>query len=109
VTPFEEECVEALTDLIENMRETGSIVHSDGKPYHRVGCTCGICAGVRLVAFAEGGGRCILCGCTDDHACDVGCGWTSPSNYVCTAHPRSAIRAAERLVAKRAKEVGRRG
>jgi hypothetical protein len=111
LTPFEEELVDALRDLIDGMRDDGAIVKSSGEPYegHRIGCECGICAGVRLVAFAEGGGRCIVCGCTDDAACASGCAWADAAHYVCTGHPPAVIRAAERLVAKRAKEVARRG
>lgn len=111
LTPFEEELVDALRDLVDGMRDDGAIVEAGGAPYegHRIGCECGACAGVRLVAFAEGGGRCIVCGCTDDAACPAGCAWADEAHYVCTGHPPKVITAAERLVAARAKEIARRG
>lgn len=108
MTTFEKECVEALTDVVACQRDCGSIVDQKGRPLHRVGCECGFCAAIRLVAFAEGGGRCVICGCTDNDACESGCAWADAAHYVCTAHPKAAIAAAKRLVAKRAKEVGRR-
>src|SRR3954465_1438146 len=30
--------------------------------------------------------KCILCDCTDDHACEDGCAWLSEDPPVCTTH-----------------------
>jgi hypothetical protein len=93
---------EALLDLVSTMREDGSIVHSDGRPYegHRPGCGCGICSAVLAVALAEGGGRCVLCGCTEFDACAPGCAWEPGTDQlICTAHPPQVIAAAKRFLA----------
>jgi hypothetical protein len=29
--------------------------------------------------------RCELCGCTEEEACEGGCGWSDPSRTLCTA------------------------
>jgi len=30
-------------------------------------------------------GRCFMCGCTDERACDDGCGWWNLQKTICTA------------------------
>jgi hypothetical protein len=98
---------EALLDLISGMRDDGSIVELDGAPYegHGAGCGCGICSGVLALALAEGGGRCILCGCTDDDACGSGCVWVDGAHFLCSNHSEPALKKGERFLAR----GGRRG
>ncbi len=91
---------EALLDVIASSRETGFFQGEPENPVHRVGCECGLCQGVRALALAEGGGRCILCGCTEYDACDVGCAWVDEAQLLCTAHPAKTIKAAKALIAK---------
>jgi hypothetical protein len=97
---------EALLDLISTAREDGALVHEDGRPDkgHRPGCGCGMCSAVLALALAEGGGRCILCGCTQDDACvggfGEGCAWVPGTReFLCTAHPADVIAAAKRFLA----------
>lgn len=100
---------EALLDLVSGMRQDGAIVAPNGQPFegHRAGCECGVCQSVLALALAEGGGRCILCGCTQDDACagtlGEGCAWEplpSGEQFLCTAHPKKAIGEAKRFLAK---------
>ena len=92
----------ALFASVSEARECG---YFEQRPYHpKAGCSCGECQGLRALALAEGGGRCILCGCTWFDACAPGCGWADASQLVCTAHPPKMIAAAQRFLAF-AKEV----
>ncbi len=89
---------EALLAIISTARECGYFEQS---PYHpKAGCDCGECQGLRALALAEGGGRCILCGCTEFDACDVGCAWVDRAQLLCTAHLPKRIAAAKALIAK---------
>lgn len=98
---------EALLDLISSAREAGSIIEDGtGRPRgdnHGPGCGCGICDGLVALAFAEDGGRCIVCGCTQDDACigalGEGCAWADREHLICTAHPPDVIRRAQRFLA----------
>jgi hypothetical protein len=91
---------EALLDIVSNGREGGFFHPDPGNPVHRVDCKCGICEGLLALALAEGGGRCILCGCTYFDACEMGCAWVDRAQLICTAHPDKRIAAAKRLLAK---------
>ena len=89
---------EALLAIMSKARECGYFEQS---PYHpKVGCDCGECQGLRALALAEGGGRCILCGCTEFDACDVGCAWVDGAQLLCTAHPAKVIKAAKAFITK---------
>jgi hypothetical protein len=97
---------EAAIDLVSRWREDGSIDQAD----HRVGCECGMCSAVVALALAEGGGRCILCGCTQDDACagllGEGCAWEplpGGAQLLCTAHPPKALAEAKQLFARLAR------
>jgi hypothetical protein len=92
----------ALLDMISGMRGDGSIVELDGSPYkgHGPGCGCGVCDGLLALALAEGGGRCIVCGCTDDDACADGCVWVDGAHLLCSGHPEDVLKKAERFLAK---------
>jgi hypothetical protein len=93
---------EALLASVSEARECG---YFDQEPYHpKVGCDCGECQGLRALALAEGGGRCILCGCTEFDACagrfGDGCAWADDAELVCSAHPEKMIAAAQAYVRK---------
>jgi hypothetical protein len=91
---------EALLNLVSKAREDGFFTAEAKNPVHRVGCECGICAGLLAIALAEGGGRCILCGCTEFDACEgglgEGCAWVDREQFLCSAHPAKMIEAARR-------------
>jgi hypothetical protein len=100
---------EALLDIISGAREDGALTDGrDGNTPsegHGPGCGCGLCEGVVALALAEGGGRCVICGCTQDDACvdmrsGSGCAWVDRDRLLCTAHPQRAIDAAQRFLAK---------
>jgi hypothetical protein len=94
---------EALLQVVTEDRECG---YFDQHPHHpKVGCDCGGCQGLRALAVAEGGGRCILCGCTEFDACagdfgEGGCAWVDNAQLVCSAHPAKMIAAAQAFVAQ---------
>lgn len=92
---------EALLDLVSSAREGGSLIEEKGRPHegHGPGCGCGICDGLVALAFVEGGGRCIVCGCTDDKACDDGCVWVDGAHLLCSNHPEGVLKKAERFLA----------
>lgn len=92
------EFCEAAVDVVGRWRADGCLV-KDGKPFHPPGCGCGPCSLVVALVRAEGGGRCAVCGCTDDDACDGGCRWTSTARVCCDAHDIETIIAAEKLFA----------
>jgi hypothetical protein len=96
-----------LLDLVSNARECGSLIEKDGRPYkgHGPGCACALCDGILALALAEGGGRCIVCGCTDDDACEGGCFWVDGPHLLCSGHPENVLKKAERFLAR----GGRRG
>jgi hypothetical protein len=91
---------EAAIDLVSTWREDGTIPIKDHVP----GCSCGVCSTVLALALAEGGGVCMLCGCTQDDACvggfGEGCAWADPAHLICTAHPPKVIAAAKRFLAR---------
>ncbi len=35
-------------------------------------------------SMLDGPGRCRVCGCTDDHACDGGCSWADAAHTICS-------------------------
>jgi hypothetical protein len=94
---------EALLEVVSEAREDGFFTAEAKNPVHRVGCECGICAGLLALALAEGGGRCILCGCTEFDACEgdfgEGCAWVDREHFLCSAHPAEMIEAAKRFLA----------
>lgn len=69
-------------------------------------CGCMWCVALYLLARAERGGRCVICACVEDDACEGGCSWTSAAKVCCDSHADvAAIVAAEKLfpaVARRA-------
>jgi hypothetical protein len=85
---------EALVEIVGAARACG--FYSQAPSHPQAGCGCGQCLGLRALVRAEGGGRCILCGCTEDDACEGGCAWTSPERICCDAHDDEMIAAAER-------------
>jgi hypothetical protein len=87
---------DALAELVSNAREQG--MFGPDAQVHRVGCECGICAGIRALARYEQGGRCILCGCTQDDGCGEGCAWVDDARLLCTAHPRKVLLEGRRFV-----------
>ncbi len=98
---------EALLGFVTGMRETyGALTKKDGAPYqgHEIGCSCRVCGGVRALALAEGGGRCIVCGCTEFDACidehGSGCAWADREQFVCNAHPPKVVEAAVSYVGR---------
>lgn len=105
-TELEIELLDTLEGIVEGAAADGLYLPTEKLPAHRVGCECEWCLGLRLVAYAAGGGRCILCGCHDDRACEDGCAWAPGSwRLVCTAHPKKTIAAAIRLVRREARGV----
>lgn len=96
---------EAVLDFVSGARDAGSIVDGKGQPFkgHGPGCGCGICDGLVALAFAEGGGRCIVCGCSEYDACagdnGEGCAWVDSEQLICTAHPDDVIARAKRFLA----------
>ncbi len=91
---------EALLDIISGARGDGFFSPSGhrGNPVHRVGCECGMCQGLRALVLVEGGGRCFLCGCTQDDACGEGCAWVDRGQLLCDAHPPKVIAAARAFI-----------
>jgi hypothetical protein len=91
-----------LLDLISNARDVGSLIEKSGRPHegHGPPCDCALCAGVVALALAEGGGRCIVCGCVDDDGCEEGCSWADADRLRCTAHPEDVQAKARRVLAK---------
>lgn len=93
------EFVEAVTDLIGTAREDGALIAEDGRPFHPPGCRCGLCLALLTLVRAENGGRCVVCGCTEDDDCGGGCKWTNEARVCCDVHDVTTILAAEKLFA----------
>ena len=89
--------VAATEDLIESERDAGSLCNDPT-------CACWGCELLYALVRAQGGGRCVICGCTEDHACDGGCSWTNASRCVCDAHTATEIVTAEKRFAEGRKE-----
>jgi hypothetical protein len=84
----------ALVEIVDAARTCG--FYSQAPSHPMAGCGCGHCLALRALVRVEGGGRCILCACTEDDACEDGCAWTSPERICCDAHDDEMIAAAER-------------
>lgn len=110
-TALEVELLDALEDIVEGAAADGFYLPTKSVPAHRVGCECGWCVGLRLIAYAGGGGQCVVCGCHDDRACAEGCAWVEGGmRLICTAHPPRVIAAAKKLIRRETRGVrgGRR-
>jgi len=46
---------------------------------------CFFCSCTRFVDVVVRYGHCKKCGCTDDMACEGGCGWSDSTHTLCTA------------------------
>ena len=68
-------------------------------------CTCFVCRGIRALAELEGAGRCLICGCDEDHACFTGCGWSDETRRFCDRHPPEDIATARLVLAREAERV----
>src|SRR5918912_4009019 len=83
------EMYKALLAIVREARECG---YYEQRPYHpKAGCACGECLALRALVRIEGGGRCVLCACSQYDACGDGCAWADSRQTVCTAHPPKMI------------------
>ena len=92
---------EALVAIVEEARAVG---YYEQAPYHpEAGCGCGQCLALRALVRAEGGGRCILCGRTEEDMREGETGWVNGDETCCDAHgarERRGVRAWQREEAR---------
>lgn len=87
LTAFAPELLEIVREVVEDGVANGA---SCDDP--TLSCTCWGCRGIRVLVAVEGPGRCVICGCDEDHACaPEGCGWADPGRRVCDRHPPEDI------------------
>jgi len=98
LSALEAELLSVVRDLIENAVECGS-----GCDDPTLACDCYVCRGIALLCELEGPGRCVICGCDEDHACEPnGCGWADDSRRICDSHPAEDAATARLVLAKEA-------
>jgi len=67
-------------------------------------CPCMVCRAIRILARDEGAGRCVICGCNEDHACEPeGRGWADETRRICDRHPPEDVATAKLVLAKEAR------
>jgi hypothetical protein len=84
--------------LVENTVECGS-----GCDDPTLACDCYVCRATRVLCEVEGPGRCVICGCDEEHACaPEGCAWADGSRMLCNRHPPEDLEVARAVIEKEA-------
>lgn len=85
-------------DLVDETVESGSQCDDPTRT-----CTCFVCRALRILVAVEGPGRCVICGCTEDHACEpIPCSWMDPTRRICNRHPIEDVTTALLVLAQEA-------
>lgn len=93
----------AAPELLEIVREVVAETVTSGSwcDDPTLACTCFVCRGIRILVQVEGPGRCVICGCDEDHACAAGgCAWADDSRQVCDRHPPEDVATARLVLAR---------
>jgi hypothetical protein len=95
---FAGELLDVARELVEETVASGSACDDP-----TLACTCFVCRALRILVQVEGPGRCVICGCDEDHACaPEGCGWADESRRICDRHPPEDVATARLVLAKEA-------
>ncbi len=98
---------ELLSVIRELVQETVASGSSCDDP--TLACSCFVCHGLRILAHFDGPGRCVICGCDEEHACrgflDEPCGWADETRRICNRHPPEDIATARLVLAKEARRA----
>lgn len=93
--PFAEELLQIVDELVAETVSSGSACDDP-----TLACDCFVCRGIRLLVAYEGPGRCVICGCVDEHACYTGCGWADETRRLCDRHPAEDLEVARAVLAE---------
>lgn len=76
--------VELMRETVEELRGAASSYAAEPDPNGDGYRSCSRLA--RMIEGAlSGSGTCLVCGCTDDYACDPPCSWANANHTLCTA------------------------
>lgn len=92
----------AAPELLDIAREIVRDIVADGASCDdpSLACGCAVCRAVRMLIELEGPGRCVICGCDEDHACTpAGCGWADGTRLLCNRHPPEDLEVARVVLA----------
>jgi hypothetical protein len=98
------ELAEIARELIAETVSSGSYCDDP-----TLACGCFVCRAIRVLVAVEGPGRCVICGCDEEHACTVvdlfrnrSCGWADDSRRICDRHPAEDVATARLVLAQEA-------
>jgi hypothetical protein len=96
-TEIDSDLLVVAHDLVEQ-----SVADGSGCEDPTLACLCHVCRAIRVLVAIEGPGRCVICGCDEDHACYGGCGWADETRTVCNRHPAEDVATARLVLAQEA-------
>lgn len=92
---FAPELLAIARELVEETVYSGSTCDDP-----TLACGSNLCRAIRILVAIEGPGRCVICGCDEDHACaPEGCAWSDDTRRICNRHPPEDITTARLVLA----------